>query len=433
MGRSASGLVAKTTGYPRRALMARLLVLNPSEVSRDPRARRQLLAAHEQGWEPVGLCGQLSRLPPLPLAGIEVHRVGEARAVRRPPLITGIRARQRRIERELRGLVRLARFARLTLGLVRAGVRLGPFDVVHANELETLPAATALAKRWRARLVYDAHEVYASSEPDYPAIYSAVTVPLEAWLARRADAVTTVSEPIAHELERRLRLPRVPTAILNCPPIVEVPAPQMGEGPLRVVYQGAMGSSRPLDDILTAAEAAPSVAVTIRVAGANIEALQADATLRGLSNRVTAVPPVEPTALVDALVGEEVGLVINRPLSRNDELVFPNKLFEYLMAGLAVVVPRMPGIAPWVEEQGVGAVYEAARPESLGAVLEELAHNRDRVLALRRRARELALLRFNATVQSEALERVWTADGARPSRVAAASWQSKSGPNGRGG
>src|SRR5919202_1342231 len=277
-----------------------------------------------------------------------------------------------------------------------------PPDVVHANDFDTLPAGWLVARRRGARLVYDAHELYADQEPGTPVVYRGLVRLLEGPLARRADAVVTVSEPIAEELERTLRLASRPLVALNCPPRVEVdPAPR-GDGPLRAIYQGAMGPGRPLEDLLVAAEHAPEVELTLRVAGADPDALRAAA--RHLPNVVVA-EPVPPDRLVEALAGFHVGLIINRPLTRNDELVFPNKLFEYLMAGLAVVVPRLPGMTPLVQGESVGLTYEPGRPEELGRALAALAGDRERLEGMRRRARGLALARYNAEAQREPLAR----------------------------
>src|SRR2546423_7726236 len=152
-----------------------------------------------------------------------------------------------------------------------------------------------------------------------------------------------------------------------------------------------MGVSRRLEDLLVAAEAAGGVELTIRVTNADVDALRAEVSRRGLGGRVRVADPVEPTALVEALVEFEVGLIINRPLTRNDELVFPNKLFEYLMAGLAVVVPRLEGLVPLVEGERIGLAYEPGRPEALGAALAELARDRPRLPEIRGRGRALGL------------------------------------------
>jgi glycosyltransferase involved in cell wall biosynthesis len=256
-------------------------------------------------------------------------------------------------------------------------------------------------------VVYDAHEIYADQEPDPPRLYRAATRRLERGLARSADAVVTVSRPIAEELHRTLQLPTLPTVVLSCPPRVGVdPAPRTG--PLRAVYQGAMGPGRRLADLLDAAERADGTQLTIRVVNANLEELRKAVAARGLAERIDVTEPVSPDELVAALAEFHVGLVINRPVTRNDELVLPNKLFEYLMAGLAVVVPRLPGLAPLVESERVGIAYEPGNTLELAAALRRLAEEPELLAEMRQRARQVALERFNAEEQAPKLTAAWS-------------------------
>lgn len=341
-------------------------MLTAGDPASDPRARRAAAAARSLGHEVISVGGST------------------------PTRASPIRSRP------ARGLGRLWRLARSTVALRRAGRHSGAFDVVHAHDFATLPAAQLLT-RGGTRLVYDAHEIYADQEPDPPRIHRALVRLLEGPLARRADAVVTVSGPIASELRKSLRLPKQPLVVLSCPPRTEVvPAPR-GDGRLRALYQGAMGPGRPLDDLAVAARHAEGIELTVRVPGAPV--------LPG----VTMAEPAESDALVEAAASFHVGLVINRPLTRNDELVLPNKLFEYLMAGLAVVVPRLPGLASLVEGEAIGLTYEPGRPELLGAALTELARDHATLAAMRARARQLALERFNAEAQLPVLVEAWAA------------------------
>jgi len=383
--------------------LTRLLLLTPSELTRDPRARRAAAAARARGLSPVGLSGQVSGADPIELDGVPVARL------RRERVAPGLRAaglggmkREGALVREARGLYRLLRLMRMTAGLYRTGRILGRFDVVHANDLDTLPAAWLLARASDARLVYDAHELYTDQEPDPPRLHRVVARTLEGVLAHRADAVVTLSEPIAEELQHRLRARETPAAVLNAPEREDAEPPPREVGPLRAIYQGAMGPGRPLEDLLVAAEHAPEVRFTLRVAGADPDALRRSAA--HLPN-VEVVDPVPPDRLVEALRGFDVGLVINRPVTRNDELVFPNKLFEYLMAGLAVAVPRLPGMTPLVEGERVGITYQPGRPELLGHALARL--DLDTLAQMRLCARELALARLNAEAQADLLELAW--------------------------
>jgi glycosyltransferase involved in cell wall biosynthesis len=389
--------------------VTRLLVLTPSELTRDPRARRQVWAARELGLAIIGLSGRASGEEPAPFDSARVVRAG--RPGRFDPLREaglGAGSRERPLVRELRGFYRLARLVSRTLELVAAGRTLPRADVVHANDFDTLPAGWLLARRWRARLVYDAHELYSSFEVDPPRLYRLVAGALERIAARRASVVVTVSEPIAAELARRLRLPRPPLVVLNLPELDEAePAVTLGEGPLRAIYQGSFGTGRPLSELLEAVRLAPSVELVIRAVRADRRTLEREVRERGLADRVAVVDTVPPDRAVEGLRDHDVGVIFDRPVTLNGRLSLPNKLFEYLMAGLAVVVPCLPALAPLVERDQIGVLFDPGDSGALARALEELAADRERLAELRSRARAAAVARYNAQAQLPALAQAW--------------------------
>jgi glycogen(starch) synthase len=381
----------------------RLLLLAPAELTRDQRARRASAAARALGYDVVGLCGRISGEQPVPLDGVHVVRVGRE-GTPSHAWTPGAARREQPLVREVRGLYRVLRLAVRTLGLARAGRTLGRFDAVHANDLETLPAGYLLSRRPRARLVYDAHELYADFEPDPPRLARLVLAVVERTLARRADSVVTVSPPIAEELARRFGVS--PIVVANAPPLDAREPPEPSPAPpLRVVYQGALGPGRSLDDLVAALEAAPSVRLTLRVQRSAPGAVER-ALPEPLRGRIDVLEPVPPTAVLHGLHGHHVGVLFDRPLTRNAELSSPNKLFEYLMAGLAVVAPAVEGLA-FVEDEHVGLTYPPDEPRALGAALERLASERELLATLRRNARRLAVDRLNAEAQWDALRRAW--------------------------
>ena len=104
-----------------------------------------------------------------------------------------------------------------------------PAQVYHAHDLDTLPAAAALAKRHRARYLFDTHELYvdqldlgsAAAQVGHTNRAKQKLVQrnyarLERNLIRRASAVITVSDAVADELVTRYGIAR-PTPILNTP------------------------------------------------------------------------------------------------------------------------------------------------------------------------------------------------------------------------
>jgi glycosyltransferase involved in cell wall biosynthesis len=366
---------------------------------------RAARAAQARGYEVVAVSGQISGETPVPLDGIEIVRVGRPARINRLWLGASTGARtEGPLLRELRSLARLARMLVRSARIARAARRLPSPSVVHANDLDTLPAAYLLARENGSRLVYDAHELYGEFDPDPPRLARAALNALERVLARRADAVVTVSDEIADELARRLRVR--PLVVLNAPTLDEQAPPEPdADGPLRVVYQGAFGTGRPLADLVEILRNAPSVRLTLRVNRSTREQLARE--LPGdVAARVEVVDPVAPADVVRALHGHHAGLLFDRPLTRNAELSSPNKLFEYLMAGLAVVAPRLPGLR-WIEDERLGLLGPTGDPPALGEVLERLAGDRALLAELRANARRAAVERYNAEAQRPVLERAW--------------------------
>ena len=361
------------------AVVPRLLLVTPAELTRDPRARRAAdrregaRVRRRRAHRPhLGRgAGAARRRPDRP------HRAAGAHE----PAVEDRRSARAEIQRRSASCAAStgSRASRLrTRGLRRAGRTIGRADVVHANDLDTLPAAYLLAKELHSRLVYDAHELYAEFDPNPPRIARRAARPrIERKLARRADAVVTVSEPIAEELRRRLGVE--PIVVLNAPELDAREPPEPARGTLRAVYQGAFGTGtparRPARGGPARAERPADTARDRSTRDALERVLPAD-----LRERVLVEDPVPPSDVVTALHGHHVGLLFDRPLTRNAELSAPNKLFEYLMAGLAVVAPDLPGLR-WLAEEELGVLFEAGSPESFGAALEALAADPDRARA----------------------------------------------------
>lgn len=268
--------------------------------------------------------------------------------------------------------------------------RLEP-DVIHAHHPLVLGTAVRAARRRRAagatcHVIYDAREDFAGLpvQEQGRRRRHAVLVREEARYIRDADAVITVSEPIATTLAARYALTATPTVVLNVPvddvtrrpgggavwglptvrDVIEVAGrPLPPEVPL-LVYSGAVSKARGVDVLIEALPHLPevhAVVVPVPYPHPQLPALQQRAAELGVGERFHVAPPVGQDHLLHYLAGADLAVFPIRTGSANIEQALPNKLFESVHAGLPIVTCDAALIAAFVREHDLGEVFSFGR------------------------------------------------------------------------
>ena len=79
---------------------------------------------------------------------------------------------------------------------------------------------------------------------------------------------------------------------------------------------------------------------------------------------------VRPNQLLETISQASVGLALIQPICLSYRMSLPNKLFEYVAAGIPVLGSDLPAIGPLVREYGIGLV---AQPERVADVASKLS------------------------------------------------------------
>lgn len=194
------------------------------------------------------------------------------------------------------------------------------------------------------------------------------------------DHAFTVSPALAERLVGDYALARRPTVLLNVPrradfdpelqPTVRARLKLPAEVPL-LVYSGGVTPLRGLHTLVAAVGRLPGahLAIVTRARTRYVRSLRAVAKSRGFAERLHFLPYVEPHQVASFLRDADVGV---HPLVHyaNAEVSLPNKLFDYLHAGLPVVVSDCKAMADFVRERGAGEIFRAEDAGSLTAALE---------------------------------------------------------------
>jgi glycosyltransferase involved in cell wall biosynthesis len=140
------------------------------------------------------------------------------------------------------------------------------------------------------------------------------------------------------------------------------------------------------------------------------------------------LPSVPLDCLLAYTAEADVGVTLLRDTCENHRLALPNKLFEYIAAGVPVVASALPETERLVNEHGVGWCVTSEEPLALAATLTQALREREDVELngrLRRAAIELCwsreqvrLLKLYEQLESEPAEPVdWSTDRTGPSAL----------------
>lgn len=285
------------------------------------------------------------------------------------------------------GRRRLPHAARLGVEAARLTQRAASLrpDAVHAHDAAMLLPGLLAARRNGAKLVYDSHEL-ATGVPYRDRAWAAVVASAEHIGVPRADAVITVSGGIAARLRDRYRLRRPPAVIRNLPDLPlpgAAPAPDLrrelgvGDAPL-ILHQGAVAAGRGCETLLRALVLLPGAHLLyLGAEGPYAERLRALAGQGGVAARTHLLGPVPPEALLSHTAQADVGVSLLEDSCENHRLALPNKLFEYVAAGLPVVVADLPEAAKLVREHGIGWCADPSDPGSVAAALRTALARQD--------------------------------------------------------
>jgi glycosyltransferase involved in cell wall biosynthesis len=280
-------------------------------------------------------------------------------------------------------------------GALWAGLRQRRLDAVYASSphLVTPLAGWILARIRRVPFVLEIRDLWPRSLVELGFLRAGsglhrVLTRLEGFLYRAADRIVVVTEGWeAHLASFGVRPEQVVVVSNGADPADFVPSvsrdvvrSKLGVAGCVVVYAGAHGPANGLDQVLDVARELSDVTFVLVGDGLEKARLVARAREEDLGN-VAFLDPVPKADLADLLVGCDVGLHTLAEAELFKQAMSPNKLYDYLAAGLPVITNVGGRLERRLVEAGC-AVAGSARDEqpatdALAAAIRDLAGRGD--------------------------------------------------------
>ena len=239
-----------------------------------------------------------------------------------------------------------------------------------SNDLDTLLPNFIVSKLKRSVLIYDSHELF----PEAPELQNRPFVKsiwenLERFLLPKLQHAYTVCRSIADHYQKQYGLKM---EVVRNLPFRKIKTEQ-DKKQKTLIYQGTINPGRGLELAIESLVYLNDYNLQIVGGGQGLDELKDLAKVKGVEKHVEFVGRV-PYEELEKYTGQAtVGLLLEEPLGKSFEYALPNKLFDYIHAGLPFIASNLIEVKRIVEAYGVGEIVQERTPQSLAKQIRNMS------------------------------------------------------------
>jgi len=292
------------------------------------------------------------------------------------------------------------------------------YDVIYAHDLPTSFAASRLAKKMDAKIVYDVHDLYIETiNQFFPAraplwkkmIFRVLVTSMKAvgtiWerrFIRGASLVVTTNLNYARYLSDRYRISHT-KVVANYPEYKEVGKSRklyevlrVSPGKGLVVYHGMLNRGRSLELIVGSAQYFDDRNILVIIGNGPLEGvLRTLVSERKLSQKVKFLGHVPYEELFSYTSAATLGLMLIEHINLSKKYATANKVTEYMACGVPVLASDSPENRRIIAEAECGFVRDFHSERELGEFINQITREKAELATLGRNGREAVKGKFN--------------------------------------
>lgn len=255
-------------------------------------------------------------------------------------------------------------------------------DVLVSNDLDTLLANYLVAKIRRKELVYDTHEYYTGMpELEGRPLVKGIWETIERFIFPHLKHIYTVNESIAGLY--REKYGKQIAVVRNIPPMlcrekwpdrVDLSLPQDKR---IIILQGAgINMNRGAEEAIMATKYMDDGVILLIIGGGEVYAQLKELVIKeDLQDRVIFKPRMPYDELIAYTRVADIGLSLDKDTNINYRYSLPNKLFDYIQAGVPVLCSNLVEVANIVNTWQLGVVTLSHEPEHLAMQITGMLKN----------------------------------------------------------
>jgi glycosyltransferase involved in cell wall biosynthesis len=249
-------------------------------------------------------------------------------------------------------------------------------QMVNIHSLALLPLGISLKYIYKAKLVYDTHELETETNGS-KGLRKILSKFVEKLLIKKSDLIFVVSENIADWYAKEYSIKR-PLVVMNVPKFSEQRKTNhfrqnldIKDDSIIALYQGGLSKGRGLNLLLECFKQRKNQKIVIVFMGyGELEEFVKEQSAK--NTNIFFHEAVSHDVLLNYTSSADIGISLIQKTCLSYYYCMPNKLFEYTMAGLPVIVSNMKEMREMVEKYDMGIVVKEETVDSINKAIDKI-------------------------------------------------------------
>lgn len=269
-------------------------------------------------------------------------------------------------------------------------------DLLLANDLDTLLPNYLVKKLRKKALVYDSHEYFTGvPELEGRKFVRNIWKHIERRIFPKLTDIITVNDSIAKlykdEYGNELTVVRNIPALQNLKEFQSKEEMGIDVGKRMILLQGSgINVDRGTEEAVMAMQYVTNAILYIIGDGDVIGILKKMAEENGLEQKVVFIPKQPMDKLLRYTVHADIGLTLDKDTNINYRYSLPNKLFDYIHAGVPVLASSLVEVKKIIQQYKVGEIIENHNPEHIASKISEMLDNPEQLIKYKNNTRKAA-------------------------------------------